>query len=127
MIALMRRITRLCGRRDTADDCNACPSGQRSVCHEEIEQLVRTFVDATLRHNLVESFYMTELVPSAHRTAHNRAHLEIAEQLKAVRLAYAANGNGILAIESIEQIFAMISAHMTEFDADLEELLLAAA
>lgn len=127
MIDLIQQITSLCSRRDSQESCEGCDSGRRSVCHGNIEQLVRTFVDVTLHHHLIESAYMAECVPPAHRIAHNRAHMEIAEQLKAIRLVFAEGGNGVVAIDGIDRVFGALSAHLTEYDEPLEEYLRAAA
>lgn len=125
IVDLMQRITALCTQRETTENCEGCESGQRNICHENIGQLVRTFVEVTLRHNLIESAYMAELVPVAHRVAHNRAHMAIAEQLQAIRVIYAANGNGVLAIAAVERTIATIAAHLAEHDRELEAYLLA--
>jgi hemerythrin len=127
MVELMHRITSLCARRQAAEDCDGCPSGQRGLCHDNIEQLIRTFVEVTLRHNLIESAYMAEIAPPAHRIAHNRAHLEIAEQMKAIRVVFAHGGNGIAAIDGIDRALETIAAHLVEFDKPLEQYLLDAA
>ncbi len=127
MLASMERIRSLCARSESATNCDGCHPGHRMVCHENIDQLIRSFVEMTLRHNLIESACMGDDVPRAHRLAHNRAHLEIAEQMKAIRIDFDEGGNGIVAIEGIERVLESIARHMTEFDQPLEAYLLAAA
>lgn len=65
-------------------------------------------------------------VPSAHRIAHNKAHKEIAEQLKAIRVIFSDDGNCVLAIKGIDTVQQSLEAHFKAFDHELERLLLAA-
>lgn len=127
MLELIARIRAECTVRDSADSCATCQPNLRVVCRGNIEQLIKAFVDVTLKHNLIESMYMEDGVPQAHRIAHNRAHMEIAEQLKAIRVVFAENGNGIKAIEGIELALATLMAHFEDFDQELEAYLLAPA
>ncbi len=127
MVASMQRIRSLCARSQFAENCDGCHSGHRMVCHENIEQLIRSFVEVTLRHNLIESACMGDEVPRAHRIAHNRAHLAIAEQLKTIRIDFGEDGNGIVAIDGVERVLESLAQHLTEFDQPLESYLLAAA
>jgi hypothetical protein len=101
---LIERIVSYCDQRDRLASCNDCQSTQHTVCHGNIELLIRAFVEMTLKHNLVESMYMDEIVPSEHRIAHNQAHMDIAQQLKEIRLVFTADGNGIQAIEGIDRV-----------------------
>jgi hemerythrin len=127
MAGLMHRIGAMCARDEAVENCNGCQLSQRILCHDNIGQLIRGFVEVTLRHNLVESACMGEYIPRAHRIAHNRAHLEIAEQIKTIRLVFAADGNSVVAIEGIDGVFGTLSAHMADYDQALERYLLAAA
>ena len=124
MVELMERIKALCSGGDTVENCYGCASNHRALCHENIDQLVKSFVDVTLRHNLVESACMQNSVPREHRIAHNRAHMEIAEQMKAIRLIFKQNGDGVTAIVGISEVFKTLSNHLTEFDSQLEQYLL---
>lgn len=126
MVELMERIKALCAQGETVQGCHACLPGQRSLCHENLDQLIKTFVDVTLRHNLVESACMDNKVPREHRVEHNRAHLKIADQMKAIRLVFKGNGDGVVAIEGIATVFETLSQHLSEFDAPLERYLLTA-
>ncbi len=127
MTELVRRITAMCSERGRLDNCNQCHSAHRDVCHGNIEALIRAFVETTLRHNLMESMFMEAGVPHAHRIAHNRAHVDIAEQLKAIRVVFAKDGNAVLAIEGIDRVLATLRNHLQEFDEQLEHYLLAEA
>lgn len=127
MIELMQRIMALCEKVGQVGNCNGCEASHRSLCNDNIDWLIRTFVDFTLRHHLVESTLMAEgVVPQEHRKAHVRAHIELAEQMKAIRVIHAKDGNGIVAIEGVTELFATLAAHMADFDGPLEEFLLAA-
>lgn len=127
MLGLIERIKAECTQRERVDNCNACQPNIRVVCRGNIEQLIKSFVEVTLKHNLIESMYMEDGVPPAHRVAHNRAHLVIAEQLKAIRVVFAEDGNGILAIEGVDRALATLMAHFKDYDQDLEGYLLAPA
>ena len=127
ILGLITRIKSECTLRESAENCHACQPNLRVVCRGNIEQLIKSFVEMTLKHNLIESMYMEDGVPQAHRAAHNRAHMEIAEQLKAIRVIYSADGNGIQAINGVEQALASLTTHFKDFDQDLESYLLAPA
>jgi hemerythrin len=126
MIELIRRIQGACTQPAAVDNCNHCPSSQRELCGSEIEQLLRAFVEATLKHNVIESLYMEQGVPAAHRQAHNRAHQRIAERLKTIRVVLAGDGNCVLAVNGIDEVLAELLAHFSEFDEQLERYLLTA-
>lgn len=126
LLQQIERIQSQCDQREQIDRCNDCHSSQRTVCHGNIEQMIRAFVDMTLKHNLLESMYMEGIVPLAHRIAHNRAHMEIAQQLKEIRVVFSGDGNGIRAIEGIERVQQTLFAHFQEHDQQLETYLTAA-
>lgn len=126
MVALMARITSLCTQSDTRSDCTSCPSDQHSMCQETLEQLILRFADVTLRHNLVESACMSDRIPPEHRQAHNEAHLEIAREIQAIRLAFRKDGNGIAAIQRVSGLLALLRQHLEDYDQPLENYLLAA-
>lgn len=123
MIELVRRIQHLCTQPGKVENCNRCQPDQQDVCHAKVDQLVRAFVESTLKHNLVESLYMEEGVPHDHRVAHNQAHMDIARQLKAIRVVLSEDGNCVVAIEGIDRVFATLLAHFTEYDQKLEAYL----
>jgi len=125
MLELIRRIISACTESNAVENCNSCELNQRQVCRGNIEQQIKAFVDVTLKHNLIESLFMEEGVPQAHRVAHNKAHMDIAEQMKSIRVVLSEDGNCVLAIEGIDQIFRTLSTHFTEFDQQLECYLLA--
>ncbi len=127
LIDLIRRIQAVCSRRGLVHDCGGCINDRREFCHSNIEQLIRAFVEATLKHNVMESLYMEDGVPEAHRRAHNRAHMVIAEQLKAIRLVLSEDGNSVHAIEGIDEVLQALTAHFREFDQQLEHYLVAPA
>jgi len=120
LLDLIRRIKATCDRNDKIDNCRDCGSNHRDLCHSNIEQLVRTFVEATLKHNAIESLYMAQGVPKAHRIAHNKAHMAIAEQLKAIRVVLSEDGNCVLAIHGITEVLHTLQSHFSEFDQQLE-------
>jgi len=126
MIELIRRIKATCTQIDVVDNCHRCQSGRRQVCHVEIRQLVAAFVETTLKHNVLESLYMEERVPKAHRQAHNQAHMVIAEQIKAIRIVLSEDGNCVLAIAGIDEVLRTLVTHFAEFDQQLEDYLLLA-
>ena len=125
MLELISRIKAECTQRERVDNCHACESSIRHLCHGNIEALIKTFVDVTLKHILIESMYMEERVPQAHRIAHNWAHMDISLQLKAIRVVFSQDGNCILAIDGVDQIQASLFKHFTDFDQQLETYLLA--
>lgn len=125
MLQLIERIQSQCNQRERLDNCNDCQASQRGVCHGNIEQMIRTFVEMTLKHNLVESMFMEDIVPPAHRIAHNQAHMAIAQQLKEIRVVFAEDGNGIRAIEGIDRVRDTLFAHFREHDQQLEDYLAA--
>jgi len=127
MIDLVRRIKASCSQSDKVENCNDCELRQRPVCHGNIEQLVRAFVEITLKHNLMETVYMQSGVPHAHRIAHNQAHMDIAQQLKAIRVVFAEDGNCILAIDGIDHVLETLRTHANEYDQTLESYLLTPA
>lgn len=127
MLGLIERIVSYCDQRDRLASCNDCQSTQHTVCHGNIELLIRAFVEMTLKHNLVESMYMDEIVPSEHRIAHNQAHMDIAQQLKEIRLVFTADGNGIQAIEGIDRVRQSLMEHFRDHDQKLEAYLSATA
>jgi hemerythrin len=127
MLDLIRRIQALCSERGQVNDCHGCSEDRRAYCRSHVEQLVRAFVEATLKHNAMESLYMEDGVPQEHRRAHNRAHMSIAELLKNIRIVLASDGNTVKAIEGIDEVLAALTAHFAEFDAHLERYLLAPA
>lgn len=125
MIELARRIAASCTRRETADNCDECPPNLRQICHGNIDELIRRFVEVTQKHNLYESLFMQEGVPLAHRLAHNQAHLALAEQMKAIRLVFTDDGDCVIAIEGIDTVLKALLAHIDEYDSKLEAYLLA--
>lgn len=127
MNELMQRIKTACSQVGKVNNCNDCLPARRDVCQGNIEQLIRQFVEVALKHNLIESMYMENGVPQSHRVAHNKAHMGIAEQLKSIRVIYAEDGNGILAIEGIDRALRVLQAHISEYDQQLECYLLAAS
>lgn len=126
LLELVTRIKELCALRGQVNDCRSCQPGPRSVCQGNVEQLILAFVEATLKHHLVESVYM-ESAPPAHRQAHMRAHMAIAEQLKSIRVVFSADGNCVLAIDGIDAALTDLTRHFDEFDKPLEDFLLAPA
>jgi hemerythrin len=127
MIELARRIKAMCTQGDEVSDCSGCERNKFQVCHGNIEQQIRSFVEFTLKHNLIESLYMEDGVPKAHRIAHTQAHLNIAQQMKSIRAVFSEDGNCILAIEGIDHVLEALLAHIKEFDQPMEHYLLAAA
>jgi|GEM_PF-1427864 len=128
MLELIQRIVSHCDQREQLRrSCTDCHSSHKLVCHGNIEQTIRAFVEMTLKHNLVESMFMEDVVPSAHRVAHNQAHMEIAQQLKEIRVVFSADGNGIQAIEGIERVRQTLIRHFKEHDQQLKAYLTAMA
>lgn len=127
LIEQVHRIKGLCTESDSRENCLSCPGGRRNVCQGNVEQLILNFVEMTLKHNLIESVYMEEGVPKAHRIAHMAAHVEIAEQLKSIRVIFSEDGNCVLAIEGIDRVMGTLLSHFEEFDLPLESYLLTPA
>jgi hemerythrin len=125
LFELMARLESVCDKRSERINCHTCEGGVRVVCRGNVSELVQTFIEVTLKHHAVEALYMSDAAPQEHRTAHLRAHLAIAEQLKAIRVRFSDDGNAVTAIDGIEQAVAMMRAHMDEFDRPLEGFLLA--
>lgn len=124
LFELIGRIEALCDRRDEEINCRGCGAELRVVCQGNVHQLIQTLVETTLKHHAVEAFYMSDAAPPEHRTAHVRAHMDIAEKLKAIRIEFSDDGNCITAIDGVEQALTAIRAHIDEFDAPLERFLL---
>lgn len=127
MLQLVERIRSECSQQGKIDNCNDCNPTLRHVCHGNIEQLIRSFVESTLKHNLMESMFMEELAPQAHRIAHNQAHMDIAQQLKEIRVVFSEDGNCVLAIEGIDRVQQTLLAHFRDYDLQLENYLVTAA
>lgn len=127
MLDLIRRIQALCSERGRVEHCGGCGDDRRSYCRSHVEQLVRAFVESTLKHNAMESLYMDDSVPEAHRRAHNKAHMAIAEHLKNIRIVFASDGNTVQAIAGIDEVLAALTIHFAEFDSHLERYLMAPA
>ncbi len=127
MLHLIERIRSECTERGKIDNCSACGANHKGVCHGNIEQMIRAFVETTLKHNLIELMFMEDRVPSAHRLAHNQAHMDIAQQLKAIRVVLSEDGNCILAIEGIDRIHQTLLEHFKDHDLQLEAYLIEAA
>lgn len=123
MLELIERIRSECGQRTMLVRCIDCHEPHRSVCQGNIEQLIRGFVEATLKHSAIESMFMDDRVPAEHRIAHNQAHMEIALQLKSIRLVLSEDGNYVLAIDGIDRIHENLLAHFRDFDQPLERYL----
>jgi hemerythrin len=126
LLELATRIKGLCTQRGLVESCRTCDPTHRTVCQGNVEQMILTFVESSLKHQLVESVYMHN-APAEHRIAHARAHLAIAEQLKTIRVVFAEDGNSMLAIEGIDAALATLREHIVEYDEPLEEYLRAAA
>jgi hemerythrin len=127
LLEMVQRIKSLCSQGQQVDNCNKCPPNPRMVCQGNIEQLIRTFVETTLKHNMIESLYMEDGVPMTHRIAHNQAHLAMAEQMKSIRVVLSEDRNCVLAIEGIDRVLEALKKHFEEFDKPLEHYLLAPA
>jgi hemerythrin len=127
LFELMARLEAVCAKRDEEINCRSCGGEVRAVCQGNVSELIQTFTELTLKHHAVEAFYMSDAAPQEHRTAHLKAHIRIAEQLKAIRVQFSDDGNSVTAIDGVEQTVAMIRAHIDEFDRPLEEFLLVTA
>jgi hypothetical protein len=127
LLEMVQRIKSLCTQGHQVDSCKKCPPNPRMVCQGNIEQLIRTFVEITLKHNMIESLYMEDGVPMAHRIAHNQAHLAMAEQMKSIRVVLSEDRNCVLAIEGIDRVLETLKKHFEEYDKPLEHYLLAPA
>lgn len=127
MLELIRRVQGLCSERGHGGQCAACGDERQGYCRSHVEQLVRAFVEATLKHNAMEALYMDDGVPDEHRRAHNRAHMAIAEQLKGIRIVLASDGNTVRAIEGVDAVLASLTAHFAEYDSHLERYLMPSA
>jgi hemerythrin len=124
MLMLIQRIQASCTQSAYVQSCHQCQTNNRELCHANIEQLVKAFVEATLKHNVIESLYMQDGVPAEHRIAHNKAHRMIAEKLQAIRIVFSEDGNCVLAIHGIDDALSTLQAHFIEYDQQLESYLL---
>ncbi len=120
LLALIQRIDAECDQQGILESCADCHSKRRAVCHGNIEQLIRAFIETTLKHNFIESMFMEDLVPEAHRIAHNQAHMDIAAQLKEIRVIFSDDNNCILAVAGIEKVRQSLIEHFKDFDQQLE-------
>lgn len=127
MIELAHRIKAACTQNGTVENCNECHQDQRQLCHGNINDLIRLFVETAQKHNLYEVLLMSEGVPLAHRIAHQQAHLALADQMKAIRVVFSAAGDCIVAIEGIDRVLDTLLLHGQEFDSQLEAYLMAPA
>lgn len=127
MLQMVGRIKSLCAPGKAVNDCSQCQPNRRMVCQGNVEQLIQAFVEVTLKHNLIESLYMEDGVPPAHRIAHNQAHMAQAEQMRAIRVVLSEDGNCVVAIEGIDRVLETLQAHFKEYDEQLESYLLAPA
>ncbi|MBL8430233.1 MAG: hypothetical protein JNJ95_10140 [Dechloromonas sp.] len=123
MLEMIDRIRAECGQRNTIQHCNDCHAPHRAVCQGNIDQLIRGFIEATMKHSLIESMFMDDKVPAAHRAAHNQAHMVIAQQLKSIRVVLSEDGNYVHAIDGIDEIHAALISHFRDFDLPLERYL----
>jgi hemerythrin len=123
MLQLIDRIRSECTERGTATNCTGCSGIRQGVCHGNIEQLIRSFVETTMKHIMIESMLMEDRVPPAHRIAHNQAHTDIALQLKAIRVEFSEDHNAVLAIHGIDDVHQTLLTHFKEHDKQLEAYL----
>ena len=123
MMQLIERILAECTQPDTVSNCKDCNPTRQGICHGNIEQLVRSFIETTMKHIMIESMLMAEPVPAAHRIAHNQAHMAIAQQLKAIRVVFSEDRNCVQAIEGIEQVHQALLEHFRDYDQALETFL----
>lgn len=126
MLELIGRIRSLCESGAQDQDCSRCDPVKRVPCHMNIDHLIRTLVDVTLRHNLIESACMEDGVPREHRIAHNRAHLKISETMRNIKVDFKDSGDGVLAIDQVSHALDTLIAHLAEFDQPMERYLLEA-
>ena len=127
MMEMIDRIRAECGQRNTIQHCNDCHAPHRAVCQGNIDLLIRAFIEATMKHNLIESMFMEDRVPAAHRIAPNHAHMAISQQLKAIRVVLSEDGNYVQAIDGIDEIQETLLSHFRDFDQPLERYLNEAA
>lgn len=121
LLELITRIKAVCSEAGQLQSCHECQHSRHHMCHSDTEQLIRTFVEATLKHNFIESMYMVDFAPEEHQIAHNRAHKEIAKQLKTIKETFSENRDCVQAIEGIDSIHATLSSHFKEYDQALEQ------
>lgn len=116
---LITCIGALCDRPAQERHCTGCNADHRSVCNDRLGMMLRTLADTTLRHCLVESAYMRHVAPPEHRAAHQRAHVEIAGRLEAIRQAFSGDHDAGHAMQAVLEILDTIRQHNLEFDAAL--------
>ncbi|HEY6896246.1 MAG TPA: hypothetical protein VI279_03215 [Rhodocyclaceae bacterium] len=127
MLDLVAQIKAACAQPDAKSDCYGCQPTQRQMCRGNVKDLISEFIEATLKHDVIESLLMEAGVPKEHCLAHKQAHMLIAEQLKAIRVIFSDDGNCVVAIEGIDDVMNVLLAHYEEYDRPLEAYLLAAA
>jgi len=123
MLEMIERIRGQCGQRNKIDHCNDCHAPHRAVCQGNIDLLIRGFIEFTMKHSLIETMFMDDRVPAAHRIAHNQAHMAISHQLKSIRVILSEDGNYVQAIEGIDDIQVTLLSHFRDFDQPLERYL----
>lgn len=123
LVELMQKVDSVCTNPAPEKACKDCGNTHRVVCNGNLEQLIRTYAEGTLKHHMVESAYMTDAVPKDHRIAHAQAHLAIAERLRAIHVRFCADGNCIKAIEAMDAAFQSVHEHIEKFDGPLEQYL----
>lgn len=124
MVDFAERIKAACKQRSIVDDCHKCCPDLRQVCRSAVENLIKAFVEATLKHDVIEALLMKGNVPQAHRLAHMQSHIAIAEQLKSIRVVLSGDGNCVLAVDGIDGVLSLLLAHYEEYDQPLENYLL---
>lgn len=121
--ALIERMRSCCTPGAARTDCRSCQPAKQRLCRSNVEQLIRTFIQTTLKHHLLESLLMENHVPEPHRQAHNAAHLVLAERLDQIRAVLADDGETVLAIDGLEQFESDLMAHETGFDGPMLQYL----
>ncbi len=121
---LMERIRAICKTGFPEEGCQKCDLSRREPCQMDIEHLVRTLFEVSLRHHLVESAWMKNNVPSDHLIAHNYDHLKISDAMNRIRQDFKENGNGLSVITQVTALLDHLTSHLEEFDLPMERFFL---
>lgn len=126
MADLIRRIEASCVRDVGAPGCIRCNPTRYQACRGSIDDLIRSLVEVTLKHNAMEALAMRDHAPPEHRQAHQQDHVRIAERMNGIRVVLSQDGDCVLAIAGIDEVLASFESHNARYDRELEGYLEAA-
>lgn len=126
LLLKLDRMQALCTSQDSVKDCSLCQTSQQMLCESNLGAQMRGFIEATVKHNLIEASLMAKELPAEERKAHLQDHNDLALELQAIRAELGADGNSAAAIRALARARAHLIRHIDTFDAVLEDYLFAA-